>query len=166
MTDFYPYSFTAEVVQHDVGSQRYRYTVVFVPQDIKELLPLEQYPKLRLIGEIDDFPFEAALMPVRGEHYVLLSKKLLSSIEKRLGEMVELRFRIADQSAVDVPEPLQLALAQSPADRTLWDENTAGKQRALAYMVASAKRPETQEKRVEKVIGVLRGEIDLKGNPI
>ncbi len=166
MSLYYPHGFSAEIVQHDVGSERYRYTVVFVPEDVKSALPLGEYPKLRITGEVDDHPIEAALTPVRGEHYILLSKKLLGAIGKRLGDMVEVRFRIADQDAVEVPERLREALARDAAMASLWQETTPGKQRALAYMVASAKRAETQDKRIEYVFAVLSGEIDLKGNKL
>ncbi|MFO6448473.1 YdeI/OmpD-associated family protein [Erythrobacter sp. NE805] len=163
---YFPHSFTAEVVHHDVGSERYRYTVIFVPHEVKADLPLDQYPKLRITGEVDDHPIEAALTPVRGEHYILLSKKLLAAIGKRLGDAVELRFRIADQDAVEVPERLAEALARDPGMRALWEAATPGKQRALAYMVASAKRAETRDERIAKVAAVLRGEIDLNGRPL
>ena len=163
---YFPHAFTAEIVQHDVGSERYRYTVIFVPEEVKTDLPLGTYPKLRISGEVDDHPIEAALTPVRGEHYILLSKKLLAAIGKGLGDEVELRFRIADQDAVDVPERLEAALARDAAMRALWQAATPGKQRALAYMVASAKRAATQDQRIDKVAAVLRGEIDLNGNPL
>jgi hypothetical protein len=163
---YFPHSFIAEIVQHDVGSERYRYTVIFVPEPVKAELPLAEYPKLRISGEVDDHPIEAALTPVRGEHYILLSKKLLAALGKRIGDEVELRFRIADQDAVEVPERLANALARDPQMRALWQATTPGKQRALAYMVASAKRAGTQDQRVDKVAAVLRGEIDLNGNPL
>lgn len=166
MTSFYPHSFTAEIVHHDVGSDAYRYTVIFVPDETKSDLPLDRFPKLRVVGEIDDLPYEGAFTPVRGRHYLLLSKKILAAIGKRLGDEVEMRFRVADQDAVDVPEALERALENAGHERGLWEAATAGKKRALAHMVASAKRAETQEKRVEKVFAVLRGEIDLKGNPL
>jgi hypothetical protein len=163
---YFPHSFTAEIVQHDVGSERYRYTVVFVPEEVKADLPLAEYPKLRITGEVDDHPIEAALTPVRGEHYILLSKKLLGAIGKRLGDEVELRFRIADQGAVEVPERLAEALERDAGMRALWEASTPGRQRALAYMVASAKRAATQDQRIAKVAAVLRGEIDLNGRPL
>ena len=163
---FYPFAFSAEIVPHDVGSDTYRYTVIFVPEEIKDELPLDKYPKLRVSGEIEDFPIEAALTPVRGRHYILLSKRILTAIGKKLGDEVEIRFRIADQDAVDVPEALAQALEGSTVERDLWQEATAGKRRALSHMVATAKRAETQKKRVEKVFAVLRGEIDLNGNPL
>jgi len=166
VTGFYPHAFTAEIVDHDVGSERYRYTVVFVPDAVKADLPLAQFPKLRIAGEVDDHPIDAAFTPVRGEHYILLSKRLLAAIGKRLGDTVELRFRIADQDAVEVPERLAAALERDAGIRALWAAATPGKQRALAYMVASAKRAATQDQRIAKVAAVLRGEIDLNGNPL
>ncbi|MEO1045257.1 MAG: YdeI/OmpD-associated family protein [Pseudomonadota bacterium] len=166
MDGFYPHIFTATVVHHDVGSEKYRYSVVFVPEDIKSGLPLSDFPKLRITGEVEDFPIEAALTPVRGQHYILLSRKLLTSIRKSLGDEVTVRFRIADQDAVDVPHSLESALAKAPAVKALWDDASPGKRRALAYMIASAKREATQNKRIEKVFAILEGRIDMKGNPI
>ena len=163
---YFPHSFTAVIVHHDVGSEHYRYTVIFVPDEVKAALPLAEYPKLRISGEVDDHPIEAALTPVRGEHYILLSKKLLVVIGKGVGDEVELRFRVADQDAVEVPERLAQALTRDEAMRVLLQAATPGKQRALAYMVASAKRAATQDQRIEKVAAVLRGEIDFKGNPL
>jgi hypothetical protein len=163
---YFPHALTAEIVQHDVGSERYRYTVIFVPDDVKAALPLADHPKLRITGEVDDHPIEAALTPVRGAHYILLSKKLLAAIGKHVGDTVELRFRIADQEAVDVPERLADALERDAGMRALWEACTPGKQRALAYMVASARRAATQDERIAKVAAVLRGAIDLNGRPL
>ncbi|MEE4154284.1 MAG: YdeI/OmpD-associated family protein [Erythrobacter sp.] len=163
MSLYYPHGFNAEIVRHDVGSQRYRYTVVFVPEEVKAALPLGEYPKLRITGEVDDHPIEAALIPLGSEHYILLSKRLLGAIGKRVGDVVDIRFRIADQDAVEIPARLREALARVPAMADLWAQATPGKQRALAHMVASAKRAETKNKRIEYVFAVLRGEIDLLG---
>lgn len=166
MSLYFDHEFEAPIVRHDVGSERYRYTVVFLPRDLIGALPLDDYPRLRISGEVEDYPFEAALTPVRGEWYILLSGKLLKAIGKRVGDVVSVRFRVADQDAVDVPPALQAALSGDSGMQTIWDGLTAGKQRSLAYRVASAKREATQAKRIAEVFDIMTGKRDLRGKLI
>ncbi|MEO0423581.1 MAG: YdeI/OmpD-associated family protein [Pseudomonadota bacterium] len=166
MSLYFEHEFEATIRYHDVGSARYRYTVVFLPDALKAVLPLETHPRLRISGEVDDHPLEASLTPVRGEWYVLLSKKLLKGIDAVVGDTVTVRFRIADQDAVEVPVLLRDALARDQTMRALWEASTSGKQRALAYRVASAKRAPTQEKRIQEVFAILRGDLDMRGKPL
>lgn len=149
-----------------MGSTRYRYTVVFVPQDILEQLPLKEHPRLRISGEINDHPVEAALNPTSGQWYILLSGKLRKKLDIYLGDRVTVRFNIADQDFVDMPELLQIALSRSKPMKKLWDSQTPGKQRGLAYRVLSAKTEATQKKRIVEVFEMLRGERDARGKPI
>ena len=162
----YPYAFEAEVVRHDVGGVRYAYTVVFVPAEICDALPLDEHPRLRVTGEVNDHPIEASLTPTRGAWYVLLSKKFLAQIDARVGDVVDVRFGVADQGAVVVPDALARALEQDAKMGALWDAATPGRRRGLAYMVTSAKADATKAKRIQTVFGILRGDLDARGNPV
>ncbi len=166
MSTFYEHAFEAPITRHDVGSDRYRYTVVFLPQHMIDRLPLQAHPRLRISGEVDDHPFEAALTPVRGRWYILFSKTMLRAIEARVGDEVSVRFRIADQDAVDLPPALEEAFRGDSAMRALWEGLTPGKQRGLAYRVASAKTPATRAKRVAEVFEIIEGKRDLRGKPV
>ncbi|MEL7491107.1 MAG: YdeI/OmpD-associated family protein [Pseudomonadota bacterium] len=160
---FYPFQFEGEIVEHDVGARTYVYSVVFLPKPLHKDLPLEQHPRLRLTGEINDHPFDAALTPVRGRWYILLSKKVLKAINAMIGDTVEVRFDIANQDAVDIPDRLQAALKTDKQMMKLWNEQTPGMQRGLAYRVASAKMEKTQAKRVNEVFSILKGERKFRG---
>ena len=162
----YPFQFEGRIAYHDVGSEKYAYTVVFLPDDLAAELPLKEYPRLRVTGEVRDYSIEASLTPVRGRWYILLSKKLLHAIGASVGDEVEVRFEIGDQDAVDVPASLKDALARNRKMRALWDKQTPGKQRGLAYRVAAAKTAATQEKRIAEVFGILKGELDMRGKPV
>ncbi|MEO1491517.1 MAG: YdeI/OmpD-associated family protein [Pseudomonadota bacterium] len=166
MDTAFPHCFEAEIVRHDVGSTRYAYTVVFVADEVAAGLPLAERPRLRVEGEIGDVPFEASLTPVRGRWYILLSKTMLKSIGAAVGDTIPVRFTIADQDAVAVPDALRAALAEDDGARALWEAATPGKQRGLAYRVASAKTDPTRAKRIAEVFGILRGELDMRGKPI
>ena len=160
---FFEHEFDAPVTHHDVGSDRYRYTVVYVPDAVAASLPLDEHPRLRINAEVDDYPLDAALSPVRGQWYILLSKKMLSAIGRRVGDTVTVRFRIADQNAVEVPESLLAALRGDAQMQPLWDALTPGKQRSLAYRVGSAKSPETQARRIAEVFDIMTGKRDAYG---
>ncbi len=166
MTNFYPYQFEAPICHHDVGSDKYRYRVVYLPDALKTELPLGEYPRLRINGEVDELPFEAALTPVRGKWYILFSRASLSKIGKNVDDIVSVRFEIADQDAVTVPEALDNALQGDAHMQTLWDNLTAGKKRALAHRVASAKTAPTQAKRIREIYEIMLGKRDMRGNKV
>ncbi len=163
---YFDYSFEAPISTHDVGSSRYRYTVIWLDEDVARDLPLNAHPKLRIIGEINDVPFRSALTPVRGRWYVLVSKTQLREMDARVGDPVEVRFSIDDQDAVDVPEALSAALKSNAPMAKLWADLTPGKQRGLAYRVASAKTEATQKKRVAEVFDIITGKRDQRGKLI
>ena len=164
MTHF-PHQFEAPIEHHDVGSEKYAYTVVYVPDDLLAQLPMREFPRLRITGEINDHPFDASLTPARGRWYVLLSKKLLKAAGLSVGDDVDVRFEIADQEHLDIPPALTEALNVNEHLEELWNRQTAGKRRGLAYRVSSAKTPATQARRIDEVYRILKGEIDLRGNP-
>ena len=166
MSPFYDHEFEAPIAYHDVGSSRYRYTVVFLPPHLSDRLPLDAHPRLRISGEVNDHPFEASLTPVRGRWYILLSKRTLRAIGALVGDTVSIRFRVADQDAVEVPPALEEALRGNAALQALWEGLTAGKRRGLAYRVASAKTPATQAKRIAEVFEIIEGKRDLRGRPV
>ena len=164
MSLFFDHAFEAPVAYHDVGSDRYRYTVVYVPAEVIAALPLEEHPRLRISGEVNDHPLEAALTPAGGDWYILLSKKVLKAIDAWVGDEVSVRFRVADQDAVDVPAALQTALDGDGRIGTLWRALTPGKRRALAYRVASARTDATRTKRIAEVFEIIEGRRDLRGS--
>jgi hypothetical protein len=139
---------------------------VFVPKAVLKQLPLNTHSRLRIDGEVNDHPIEAALTPAKGEYYILLSRKFLKTIKSGVGDTVFVRFSVGDQDSVDIPEALQTALRRNSKMQKLWEQQTPGKQRGLAYRVASAKRPETQKKRVLEVSDILAGKRDMRGKPV
>lgn len=152
--DYYPFEFETEIVHHNVGT--YRYTVVFLDDRLHEHLPLKEHPRLRASGEIGDIPFDGAWQPVRGRWYLMLAKQLLRDGELEVGDTVPVRFRVEDQNSVDVPKELERMLASDSRLRRVWDALTPGKQRGLAYRVASAKTAPTRTRRLHEVAESLR----------
>lgn len=155
---YYQHGFIHQIEKHSMGHNsrgELFYTVVFVPDDVVQKLPLKKYPRLRIEGELHEQPFAGAMQPAKGRWYLLLSQRFLKQNSLSLGDEVEVRFNIADQDFVDVPAELNAALAQNEKASELWANFTPGKKRGFATTVASAKQPSTREKRAAKIIGYM-----------
>ncbi len=151
---FFTHTFEAKVTEHAV-SDAYNYTVVYLPKTLHAELPLKKHPRLRVDAEINDYPIAGAFQPARGKYYLMLSKRFLKSAGLAIGDKVEVRFRVADQEEVNVPEELEAALKGDRAARTFWKSLSAGKRRGMAHRVESAKRAETRARRVVEIMEAL-----------
>lgn len=160
---FYSHSFVGEVsLLHYVP---YSYTVIFVPEAVQGELPLAQYPRLRVVGEIAEHDFNAALIPSKEGRHIILSPELLKATGLRLGDAVEVRFNVADQDAVPLPEELEAALASDPIALQAWDELSPGRRRGLAHLVAKPKTAATRSRKAAELAGLLASGSPLPGPP-
>jgi hypothetical protein len=155
----YIYSFEGSIDRFGVGKTRkVWYTVLFLPQGLQQELPFASYPRLRVDGEIADLPVEGAWMPTGdGRRYFIVAPRVLKGASIEVGDLVEMRFGIADQTAVDVPAELAAALAHSPEAHAAWLALTPGKQRGLTHRIHGAKAPATRRRRTDEVLAILTG---------
>ena len=160
----YPFSFEAEIERFGVGKDRkIWYNVLFLPPDLRAQLPFDTYPRLRVEGEIADIPVANAFIPAGdGRNYLIVSPQVMRDAELVLGDWAEMRFRIADQEHVDVPEVLQEALDLDADAASAWDGLTPGRKRMAAQHVLSAKSHPTRQRRLEEALdAVIRFKGDL-----
>lgn len=154
---YFPHDFEGEISLHGVGKSRViTYKVLFMPSRFEHELPFEEFPRLRVEGEIADVPVRGAWMPVGdGRRYFIVSPAIKRHTGLGVGDIVEMRFRIDDQDHVDVPAALMDAVSADKALQAQWDALTAGKQRMFAFHVASAKTAPTEAKRVGEALAAI-----------
>ena len=154
----FPHAFEAPIERHVIaaksGDRALAYCVVWLPEALHAALPLAAHPKLRVAGEIAEVAFRGAWQAWRGGRYLMVPRAVMDERGLRIGDEVEVRFRVADQEAVDVP-PALAALLRVDAVRAQWERLTVGRRRALAHHVVSAKRDETRARRVAEVEAAL-----------
>jgi hypothetical protein len=153
---YFSHRFETRIARHAVGS--YAYTVVYLDPSLHDQLPLDQHARLRIEADVSGVPVIGAWQPAKGRWYLMLPKAPLKSAGLRVGSSVEVAFRVIPQDHVVVPDELATVLDGHARARKGWQALTAGKQRALAHLIASAKRPETRSERVAVVVAVLLGE--------
>ncbi|MEM9169079.1 MAG: DUF1905 domain-containing protein, partial [Pseudomonadota bacterium] len=130
----YPYTFEAPVERFSVGKTKtIRYRVMFLPADLHAALPFDAHPRLRVEGEIADAPIANAFIPSGdGRVYVIVSPTVMKAAGLAVGDLAEMRFRIADQEHVDVPAALARAVNVARDRAEAWGALTPGKRRMLA----------------------------------
>jgi hypothetical protein len=156
---YFTHRFETTVSLHPVGT--YNYTVVYLDPELHASLPLKETPRLRIEADISGVPVKGAWQPSGGRWYLMLPKGPIKKAGISIGTVVEVAFKVLAQDDVDVPPELSAALHALPKAQEAWSALSAGKQRGLAYMVASAKRAETKQARVEQVTAVLLGKAPL-----
>lgn len=149
----YPHNFDAKIVKYDFGKMYY--SVVYAPQKVLSQIDFTKSKRLRIDGEINGIRIDAALIPAKGKWYIMVSKKLQKLLRVSLGDTVSVSFDIADQNAITIPPELLFALEANDAAHEVWDSWTPGKRRGVCHRVASAKMPETRERRVGEAIDIL-----------
>jgi Bacteriocin-protection, YdeI or OmpD-Associated/Domain of unknown function (DUF1905) len=151
---YFDHEFETVVAQHRVG--KYNYAVVFLDPALVADLPFKQFPKLRFEGEVNDFPLAAAWQPSQGRHFAMLSKTVLKETGLKPGDVVHLRFRVADQGAVDPPAEILAAIEGNPAFAATWEALTSGRKRGFSIWVDSAKSTAVRQRRLLALIDGLR----------
>lgn len=162
----FPYAFEAPIERFGVGKVRkVWYNVMFLPAELRAILPFATYPQLRVEGEIAEVPIANAFIPAGdGRNYVIIAPKVLKDSGVAVGDVVEMRFRIADQDHVDVPVELSAALDCEPGARDLWMALTPGRRRMLVQHVLSAKTHTTRQRRMNEALAAIRsfgGDINI-----
>jgi Bacteriocin-protection, YdeI or OmpD-Associated/Domain of unknown function (DUF1905) len=156
---WFTHEFEAPIERHGVGrSRKVWYNVVFLPDRLAIELPFERHPQLRIEGEIAEVPIKSAFIPAGGgRHYLIVSPDTLKSASLGLGQIVEVRFRVGDQAAIDIPDNLQRALSNDQLSNEAWNKLTPGRKRALAHHVNMAKTEGTRMRRVAAVLAAITG---------
>jgi len=157
---FYSHAFEAPVERLAIGngSKVLHYNVIILPAWCADELPFDQYPKLRVVGEVGEHPIRGAWNPVAdGRKYFILSAKFLKAASLAVGDMTEMRFNIDDQDFVEVPAELQARLDTDTALRAFWDTLSAGRKRFYCHQISSAKQQATRDRRLATVLSELTG---------
>lgn len=146
------YYFQTRIVPH---TEWEGYTVIYLDPDLVPVLPLKQFPKLRVDGDVQGNYLGGAFVPSKSGWFMYMSKATLKSISAHLGDLIEFSFRIADQDAVDAPVELMEVLDKDPQLKSKWETLTPGKRRGLSHRVTIAKTEAIKQKRIKEFFTLL-----------
>jgi hypothetical protein len=142
--------FDAYVSTYDLG--KYKYNVVWLPEDIKEQLSFPKSQRLRVNALVNDFPVDGSFQPAgEGRFYLILGKATLKKLGLSVGSALSVSFVIGDPEVVTLPPALREVLDEDSDFQKSWQAMSAGTRRAFAHRIGSAKGHDTIARRVEEV---------------
>ena len=112
---------------------------------------------VRVCGFMNGVPIERSLMPRgNGGHFLLLSHKLCTLARVQTGQTATFKLQ-HDQRirAAQIPEELEAAFEMEPDAHAVFKNLPPGKQRDICTYIGEAKRPETREQRMMKMLNRL-----------
>jgi hypothetical protein len=119
--------------------------VIFLPQEITEALPKG---RVRTKGTINGIPFALAPQYKKdGSRFFSINTAIRRAAKIKVGDKVEVQFKLVDFEKVDIPEELEAVLAQDDRAMEAWETFTIGMQRSLIHYVTSVKNVDSRIKR-------------------
>ena len=138
-------AFAGPVLRHD-GGMRMHY--VPIPPAVYEAIG---EPRI-VVGRIEGVRFRRAVQARRANPHLALGRAVLREMGLSYGATAHVEIAAApDPDAVHLPAELVEALRQDARAAERFYGFTPGRQRSLAHLVATAKRPETRVKRALEV---------------
>lgn len=114
--------------------------------------------RLRVRGTLNGVAFRSSTMPVGGgAACVGVHKATREAAGAAFGDTVVVEIEIDEAPRqIDLPPPLARALAAEPALQAAFDRLAPSRRRELAGSVAEARRDETRDRRVARIVEQLR----------
>ena len=142
-------TFTTEVVLEGKTA-----TGLQVPDHVVAAFGVGKRPPV--VVTIGAHTYRSTVAAWRGAFMVPLSAQNREAAGVKAGDVVEVSLALdTDERTVDVPEALAVALAADPAAKAAFDALSYSRQRGHVLAVESAKRPETRDNRVAKIVAEL-----------
>ena len=133
-----------------------------VPPEVVEALGGGKRPAVTIT--INGHSWKSRVAIMRGRYLLGLSNANRKSAGVATGDEVEVEVEIdAAPRVVAEPADLARALDADPAARTAYDHLTDSHQREHVRAIASAKKPETPARRIEKALAMLRDREPARG---
>jgi bacteriocin resistance YdeI/OmpD-like protein/uncharacterized protein DUF1905 len=107
-------------------------------------------------GTINGIPFRSSLMPMRGCYMMPVNQALRDRAGVKAGDLVEVVMeRDEEKRTVEAPAVLKTALAKNKGAKANWEKLAFTHQKEWAIWIEAAKKEETRERRLTKVMQAL-----------
>jgi Bacteriocin-protection, YdeI or OmpD-Associated/Domain of unknown function (DUF1905) len=154
-----PLKFKAQLTSRGPGGA---WTYLQIPFSVPEVFGRKGQVPVR--ASINGFTFRNSLMPRAGVHILGVGKDILAGTGADPGDTVQVELAFDDTPrTVVVPADLGAALAKSPAVSKSFAALSYSHKKEYVDWIDSAKKPETRQKRIEKMAEMLAARKTPKG---
>ena len=127
------------------------WTVLYVPFSVKE--SYDTNGRLNVKAEIDGNSFDGTLLPSRNGHYLVYNKEIRKVCKKVIGESVHVKMEVDIQPrTIEIPHIIKTKLIENQNALQEFDKLPNYIKREQINKIMSAKREETKDRRIQKLI--------------
>lgn len=153
----------AEIERFDVNGEKTGWSYVFIPQDVADRIRPNSRIGFRVRGLIDGVIINGmSVMPVKESGFVLpLNKPLRKSLKKEEGAVVELRLEFDLDFKIELPEDLEVCLAQEDGLLEYFLSLPKSHQNYFITWLNTAKTEPTRTKRLIMIVDAMAKKQDF-----
>jgi len=123
---------------------------IFLPKKIITALPKG---RVRVKGTFNQTPFALGVQYKKdGGRFFVVSLVLRKAAKIKMGDPVDVKFKLVDPEKVELPEELEAVLEQDEDGATAWKTITPGTQRGIIHYITSTKNIDLRIKRSIQMI--------------
>jgi hypothetical protein len=138
-----------------VGQENSSATGFYAPFDVPETFGTRARVPVR--GTINGYPFRSSLMPMGGGYCMAVNKTMREGANAKCGDEVAVVMeRDVEERSVEAPAELKKELAKNKKAQARWEELAFTVKKEMANSIAGAKQEETKQRRLAKVMQILK----------
>ncbi len=127
---------------------------VIIPFDVEKVFGKK---RVKIKATIDGQPYRGTLVRMDSPHHMLIVlKEIREKVGKSFGDEVEVELEEdLQERQVEIPPDIQQILEANPNSRAFFDGLSYTHQKEYVRWVTEAKRPQTRQERLKKMIELL-----------
>ncbi len=150
---------TIKTTLENFGHKVWGYHLPILHEDV---IPFIEGNERRVICQIKERKLHMALMPLKGDYFILMNGHLKNELGLELGQEVEIYLeKDTSEYGMDMPIEFGELLNQDDEGREIFEQLTPGKKRSLIYMVSKVKNTNS---RLNKALAIVQHLRESKGN--
>ena len=151
-------TFEFDAVIQDGGEKWPEAACIMFPYDIKESFGTKGQVKVK--ATFDGVPYRGSLANMGMGHMLVMRKDIRAQVGKSHGDTVRVTIvKDTEERVIEVPEALQKILDKNPEAKRFYDGLSYTNRKEYARWIATAKRPETKERRLAKTLEMLLNKV-------
>ncbi len=156
-------NFKAEIEKFESNGEKTGWSYVFVPEEIAQQIKPNDRRGMRVRGEIDQVPIQGkSLIPMGGGDFILaLDAKLRKQLRKEEGNVVNLSLEHDIDFKIEMPEDLEVCLAQEDGLLEHFLSYTKAHQNYFINWLNTAKTETTRTKRLVMIVDAMAKKQDF-----
>ena len=156
--------FKAKIEKFESNGEKTGWSYVFIPQEIADQIKANSRVGFRVHGLIDGVTVNgmSSIMPVKESGFILpLNKPLRKLLRKEAGAIVELRLEFDADFKIEIPEDLEVCLAQEDGLLEHFFSLVKSHQNYFISWLNTAKTEPTRTKRLIMIVDAMAKKYDF-----